>query len=187
MSESKKRKNEIEMIKAGKAIRIRPDYDDYDAAGEVIQKAAKFVHETIGEKSYAYHIESWMGKALEGKGDAGLKAAIDDCLLIGENPDRVKRVKGAVVELLKFFSEEFMTEGLSPDGGKHPGRITNQQEMDNAVKHYFRPMNYGHTFGEGPKTSYVTLAHKNDDGSWTKQTILGNPFNLADILNGMNH
>lgn len=166
MGQAKKRKNEIEAIKAGMAIRLANGYDDYDTAALVIKKAAKFVHRNLGDGHYGYRISSWMG--VETATDEDLKKVVKESALISDTPDRVDDVKKAIIELFKMFSEQFMLDELSPDGGKHPGRITNQKELDNAVEFYFRPVNMGTYVADSEPLSVITLSTKNADGSWNK-------------------
>lgn len=179
MGQAKNRKNEIEAIKAGKVIRLANGYDDYDTAAMVIKRAAKFVHEDFGNGSYGYNITHWMGVEIASNED--LKKVVKECVLVSDNPNRVADVKKAIIELCEMFSEEFMMDGLSPDGGKHPGRITNQNELDNAVAHFFRPINKGSYVANNKPLNVATFATKNADGTWNKAYI-GGPNDLATLM-----
>ena len=180
MGQAKNRKNEIEAIKAGKVIRLANGYDDYDTAAMVIKRAAKFVHKDFGNGSYGYNITHWMG--VEIASDEDLKKVVKDCVLLSDDPNRVGDVKKAIIELVEMFSEQFMLDELSPDGGKHPGRITNQKELDNAVEFFYRPINRGSYVAKSHPLNIATIATKNADGTWNKAYI-GGSNDIITLLN----
>jgi len=179
MGEAKNRKREIEALKAGKVIRLVNGYDDYDNAALVIKRAAKFVHEDLGGGSYGYNITHWMG--VEIASDNDLKRVVKDCPLLCDDFNRVGDVKKAIFELLDIFSEQFMMDMLSPDGGKHPGRITNQNEMNNAVAFFFRPI-YKGSYVAKSKPLNITTIHTKHGDSWNTAYI-GSPNDLATLMN----
>ena len=179
MGEAKNRKHEIEAIKNGKVIRLANGYDDYDTAAMVIKRAAKFVHKDFGNGSYGYDLTHWMGVEIASNDD--LKKAVNECVLVSDTPNRVNDVKKAIIELCEMFSEQFMMDSLSPDGGKHPGRITTQNELDKAVAHFFRPINKGSYVANNKPLNVATICTKNADGTWNKAYV-GGANDIATLM-----
>ena len=144
MGEAKNRKNEINNLKNGACVAINDKYDDYDNAGLIIQKVAKFNHYNIGKDSYSYNITDWMGKDVKGIPNEEFIKVVADTKILGEK-NKVLRVKNAIVVLLEGFNMNYAIGQLpissSKRGGNIGGRVTNQEELDYAVNVYFSPMN----------------------------------------------
>ena len=144
MGEAKNRKNEINNLKNGACLAINDKYDDYDNAGLIIKKVAKFHHYNIGKDSYSYNITNWMGNDVKGiPNEEFIKVVADTKILGGKN--KVLRIKNAIVELLDGFNMNYVIGHLpissSQQGGNIGGRVTNQKELDYAVNAYFSPLN----------------------------------------------
>ena len=139
MSESKNRKNEIKLIKSGKAFAINPNFDDFDNAGLIILKAAELKFNERGNDCFDYHMTRWVDTPMtETTSKEEFIQIVGQTKIFGD-AIKANRIKNAIIELLDGYSMNFMIGSLSK-APRQNGRITSQTEFDYSFKSYFSPM-----------------------------------------------